>query len=427
MNRGLLIFFAFLCAHLLSYFFRSTNAVLAEDFRRDLHLSPDELGLMTSLFLGAYAAVQLPLGAALDRWGPRWVISMMMTFAVAGSLITANSDGLLSLALGRTLIGLGMSGTLMGAMKAFSAWFPPGSFASVSSTFVGLGSIGALAATAPLAWASTTVGWRPVFLYAAVVTAAVALLLPLLVRARPHGLKLDSHVPPGTPAAQGSVAAPASSFAAAAASKAAGFRTIFADPAFRRLALMNLAATGTMFAFQGLWGGPVLVQGLGIDVTTASRILLLFAAFNAAGFLASGPLAQRFGPKQVLLGGTITAAALLLLLALAPSTWPVAVFYLIYALLGGSFGSSVLAYAHARELFPAMAGRAVTAANFFGIGGGALIQVTLGWVVAGIAMASGAADLTQPPPAAYRWALACTVLLLSSAAIAYRPLVGRGM
>lgn len=425
MNRGLLIFFAFLCAHLLSYFFRSTNAVLAEDFRRDLHLSPDELGLMTSLFLGAYAAVQLPLGAALDRWGPRWVISMMMTFAVAGSLITANAEGLLSLALGRTLIGLGMSGTLMGAMKAFSAWFPPASFASVSSTFVGLGSIGALVATAPLAWASATVGWRPVFLYAAVATAVVVVLLPLLVRARPPGARLDATVPPGTPAPAGSVAAPASSFAAAAASKAAGFRAIFTDPAFRRLALMNLAATGTMFAFQGLWGGPVLVQGMGIEVLTASRILLLFAAFNAAGFLASGFLARRFGPKRVLWLGAIVCASLLLLLALAQPTWPVAVFFLIYALLGGSFGSSVLAYDHARELFPAMAGRAVTAANFFGIGGGALIQVSLGWVVAAVAMASGAVDLTQPPPSAYRWALLCTVVLLSSAAIAYRPLATR--
>ncbi len=63
----------FLFAYLLSYFYRSTNAVLADDLQRDAGLGPEQLGAMTSLFYVAFAAAQLPLGAALDRWGPRIV------------------------------------------------------------------------------------------------------------------------------------------------------------------------------------------------------------------------------------------------------------------------------------------------------------------------------------------------------------------
>ncbi|MDA0700592.1 MAG: MFS transporter, partial [bacterium] len=93
MTRRPLLVLAFLAAYLLSYFFRSTNAVLADDLRRDAGLGPEQLGLMTSLFFLVFAAAQLPLGAALDRWGPRWVPAGLMLATVAGSLVTATADG----------------------------------------------------------------------------------------------------------------------------------------------------------------------------------------------------------------------------------------------------------------------------------------------------------------------------------------------
>src|SRR5262245_54848661 len=53
--RAVVIFVLFVAGHFLSTFFRSANAVIAPDLSRDLGLTADQLGLMTSLFYASFA------------------------------------------------------------------------------------------------------------------------------------------------------------------------------------------------------------------------------------------------------------------------------------------------------------------------------------------------------------------------------------
>ncbi|MFN2323221.1 MAG: MFS transporter [Trueperaceae bacterium] len=391
----------FLLAYLLSYFYRSTNAVLAGDLQRDAALGPEQLGLMTSLFFLVFAAAQLPLGAALDRWGPRWVPAGLMLIAAAGSLVTAAADGFAGLALGRAMIGLGMAGVLMGALKAFAAWFPPRRFATMSGVFVGLGSLGALGATTPLAALADGVGWRGVFVAAGVVTALVAALLTVVVRPVPPAVAVAANagvaVAPTTPSKAGVT-----------------FRTIYANREFWRLALMQFAMAAALYGHQGLWGGPFLVRGLDLDVGVAARLLLVLGLAATVGFLIAGPAAGRFGLRRAMGGGALLTLAAAAALAVAPPTTSTPVLAIAWAAFGLGAGLQVLGYDGARSLFPSAAGRAVTAINVFGIGGSALMQMGLGWVVAGASTALGA-DPADPPLAAYRIALWTTVAVLALA------------
>jgi MFS family permease len=403
-TRRPLLVLTFLAAYLLSYFFRSTNAVLADDLQRDAGLGPEQLGLMTSLFFLVFAAAQLPLGAALDRWGPRWVPAGLMLATVVGSLVTATSDGFAGLALGRALIGLGMAGVLMGALKAFAAWFPPQRFATVSGLFVGVGSLGALGATTPLAALADGVGWRGVFVGAAAATGVVALALTLVVRAAPPA---GAAGPPPGGAGRGGPTT---------------YRTIFASGAFWRLALLVFALNGGLYAHQGLWGGPFLTEGLGLPLTTAAGLLLVLGLAATTGFLTAGPAASRVGLRPVMAAGALLALLALVALASVPPGTPPALLAVAWAAYGLGAGSTVLGYAAGRELFPGAPGRAVTAVNLFGIGGSALLQAGLGLVVAGVAAALGAAD--APPLAAYRATL-WTAAGLLAAALAGFTLLGR--
>ena len=58
------IFLAFWAAYLLSYLFRTINAVVSPELTRDLGLAPGTLGLLTSAYFVAFAAVQLPAGVS---------------------------------------------------------------------------------------------------------------------------------------------------------------------------------------------------------------------------------------------------------------------------------------------------------------------------------------------------------------------------
>jgi MFS family permease len=381
----------FLAAYLMSYFFRSTNAVLADDLQRDAGLGPEQLGVMTSLFFAVFAAAQLPLGAALDRFGPRFVPAGLMLAAAVGSLITANAEGFAGLAFGRAAIGLGMAGVLMGALKAFSAWFPPKRFATLSSAFVGIGSLGALGATTPLAALADASGWRGVFVAAALTTTVIAVALMIVVRAAPSGAPVVT---------------------AAAASGGASFRVIFGSGAFWRLALLVFALNGGLFAHQGLWAGPFLTNGLGFGAGDAARVLSLLAVSVTASFLVAGPLADRFGTGRMLIAGSLLSIAALSTLALlTPAAAGAAA--IAFAAYGAGAGMTVLSYAHSRALFPTAAGRAVTAINLFAIGGSALLQAGLGWVIAGVAVALGGAAEGTAPLVAYRAGLFVTAALVA--------------
>ena len=90
------------------------NAAIAPSLSAELDLSSAQLGLMSSVFFATFAAVQIPLGIGLDRWGPRWVTSSMMMIGGVGSLLFAVAPSLTWLTVGRGLIGIGMASILMG-------------------------------------------------------------------------------------------------------------------------------------------------------------------------------------------------------------------------------------------------------------------------------------------------------------------------
>ena len=180
------VFGLFTAAYFMSYFYRSANAVIAPDLASEMALDAAQLGLMTSLFFAAFAAVQIPLGIGLDRWGPRWVTPGLMFVGVGGSLVFAVAPSFGVLALGRALIGMGMAGVLMGSMKIFSQWFPARRFATVSGLLVGIGSVGALVAATPLALLNAV---RLAFglFFGAALTALIAAAIMLWTRNAPPG------------------------------------------------------------------------------------------------------------------------------------------------------------------------------------------------------------------------------------------------
>ena len=115
--RGLAHTFAIVClpfgaGYFLSYFYRSVKAVISGSLAQEFGVSASELGLLTSVYFFGFAACQLPLGVLLDRYGPRWVQANLLLVAALGALIFSLGTGLLTLMLGRTLIGIGVAGGL---------------------------------------------------------------------------------------------------------------------------------------------------------------------------------------------------------------------------------------------------------------------------------------------------------------------------
>src|SRR5215204_3667175 len=66
--------------YIVSQFLRSSVGVIAPNLAAEVGLSPLEIGLLSSAYFFVFAAVQLPLGVALDRFGPK--LCMLVSVAI---------------------------------------------------------------------------------------------------------------------------------------------------------------------------------------------------------------------------------------------------------------------------------------------------------------------------------------------------------
>jgi MFS family permease len=349
----------FAAGYYLSYLFRSINALIAGDLSAELGLSAADLGLLTSAYFLLFAAVQLPCGVLLDRYGPRLVDSALLLIASAGSLMFALADGVWTLMLGRALIGLGVAVGLMAGLKAIVLWFPPERVALANGWYIMLGALGALSATGPAEPAVQGVGWRGLFAILAACTAVVALLILLVVpESKP------------TPAV--------------GSSRKTSFFTIYRDTRFWRIAPLAALGVGTSFSLQGLWAAPWLTDVAGLDRSAVVDHLTLMAAVLAASALLLGALAERLRragvSTEVFLAGTIClsiTAQLALLLGVPVSS------HMLFAFTAAAGATPVLSFAILARYFPKeVAGRANAALGVLNMGTAFGLQCLSGLIIA---------------------------------------------
>ena len=142
------------------YFHRVSTSVIAQDILKAFNVNATALGFMSSMYFYLYAFEQPVVGYFTDKLGARRVIAYCTLAAAAGSFMFAMAPGIGWASAGRALIGIGVGGVYVPAVKAFSQWFRRNEFATMIGLLMAVGNFGAVVATTPLAWAANNWGWR---------------------------------------------------------------------------------------------------------------------------------------------------------------------------------------------------------------------------------------------------------------------------
>lgn len=395
-----IIFAALALMYILVYFYRVSLAVVAGDVARELRLSPAQLGMLSGVLFYVYAAAQLPLGPLIDRFGGRLVISLCGILTTAGGALFSVAHGLSGALTARVLIGIGTASVLMATFTIFSHWYTRQEFGRISGLMVAVGNLGNLAATAPLALAVTLCGWRSSFLVIAVLQALVTCLVFAVVRDRPE-------TPP--PAEQAGKAAAGSGIMAA-------WGTIFGNRDFLLLGVIAFAWYGNYLALQGLWGGPYLMEVMGLSREQAGKLLMFTSLGFICGSMGTDSIARRCFKSYK---KTLVAGQLLLLIFMSGFLgWaeglPQPVLMLIFFVIGLSVSSGVMIYPVIRAMFPvSIVGTALTSLNFFVLMGAAVTQQLMGVVIGAVRGNGGTAAH------AFHGAFLLPVVLLAAAVLVY--------
>ena len=381
------IYFPFAAGYLLSYLFRTVNAVISPELVRDVALDPASLGLLTSAYFLAFSAAQIPVGMLLDRYGPRRVESVLLAIAACGALLFATAESLAALAFARAVIGLGVCACLMAPLKALAVWHPPERLGSLAGWIMVAGGVGALAATTPLELALRVTGWRNIFVALAVVTLGVALFIAWRIP---------------------DIARPANAVGFAA--QWAGVRRVFRHPRFWWIAPLGAFCMGSFFAIQGLWAVPWLMEVEGYTRAAAARNLQWMSVATLTGFVSLGMFGTRLARRGVHARHIFAAGFGTAVLALAAIFLRLPGGVLWWTLYGLGTAVNVLAFAVLNEGFGRdLAGRSNTALNLMMFGGSFAAQWGIG-VVAEAARRGFALDEAEGLRAAFGLVLAGNVI-----------------
>ena len=374
---------------------RTVMAIVGPVLAIEMGLSASELGMLAAFLFAAYAAAQLPLGVALDAYGPRRVQAVLMSLAALGFAIFALSPGFVGLAVGRILIGVGISAGLMAVIKAHADWFELNRRAHLTGIAMAIGAMGSVVATTPVQALLPAIGWRGIFALLGVFTLSVAVWIFFAVPDKPRAAG-------ATRTLLGDIRVSGQILTS---------RTFWRyGPAMGTLSIFN-------FVYLGLWAGPWLRDVAGMDGTARAGVLFVYTLAMVAGSVITGNVSSRATVKGLppFIVPVVCLGMMVLIqigLMFQPSNVVAVIALWAAAAVFGSAGP--VAYVAIGPLFPPeQTGRVATAVNMLSLGGAFLVQAVAGWILdLWPRTASGGWD-----PAGYSWALALTAVLQTISAV----------
>ncbi len=346
-------------AYVLSQFYRAFLAVLTEVLERDVGATPEDLATASGFWFLAFAAMQIPVGWALDKVGPRRTAAVLLLIGGAGgAAVFAMASTPAHISAAMVLIGVGCAPVLMASYYIFARTYPPAAFATLAAVILGVGSVGNLASALPTTLAVEAFGWRTVVWGMAAISAVTAFGLwavvqdPERVVHEEKGSLLD----------------------------------LLKMPAlwliFPLMAFQYAPAGGA----RGLWIGPYFREIFGANDGFIGTITLIMGAAMIAGTFAYGPLDRILGTRKwVIVGGNVFSLIACLWLGLigVESLWLAVALFAAVGFFGASFP---VIMAHGRSFYPPhLVGRGVTLMNLFGIGGVGILQMVTGRLYTGAA------------------------------------------
>lgn len=349
MNTGIALL-AF--AYVLSQFYRAFLAVLSPFLATDIGAGAEDLAFASGLWFIAFAAMQPPIGWALDTIGPRrTAASLLLVGGSGGAALFALATQPLHVAIAMALIGVGCAPVLMASYYIFALDHPPARFAFLAALMVGVGTLGNIVASYPTTLAAETMGWRAALWGLAVLSALTA-----------AGIWFAVRDPIKEPSAQ-----------------KGSFAEVLRIRALWLIFPLMLVGYAEVGALRGLWIGPFLTEVFNAEPRLIGQASLGMGVAMVFGPLIYSKMDHWFATlKWVIFTGScgaLLATVGLILLAEASVVWAI-VLMCVIGLLGATYA---VLMAHGRSFLPPhLVGRGVTLLNLCAIGGVGVAQFITG-------------------------------------------------
>ncbi|MFE7529766.1 nitrate/nitrite transporter [Kitasatospora sp. NPDC057542] len=359
--------------YILAVIHRTSLGVAGLDAADRFGIGASALSTFSILQVLVYAAMQIPVGLLVDRFGPRRVLLLGVLLLSAGQLAFAFSSAFGPALASRAVLGCGDAMTFISVLRIAARWFPAARnpFVAQLTGLAGMG--GNLVTTVVLARALHSEGWTPTFTAIALLGVVVFALVALFLQdtpphqepaVRPDPVRADAVRPDAVRAARPKVG-----------------RQVLAcwrEPGTRLGLWIHFTTQFPGNAFGLLWGLPYLVQAQGMSRAGAGGLLTLLVLSNMTfGFVFGRLLSASARARMPIVLTVVVTTALGWALVLAwpgghPPTWLLVGIILV---MGSNGPASLVGLDYARARNPAE--RLGTASGIVNMGGFIGTMITL--------------------------------------------------
>ncbi|KYH46289.1 nitrate/nitrite transporter [Branchiibius sp. NY16-3462-2] len=333
-RRAYLVWGTAVSIYFLAVFHRSSLGVAGIIAAQRFHITSAQLGTFVMLQLFVYAALQVPVGALLDRFGSKVLLItglVLMTVAQAGFAFAASYPaGLIA----RVVIGAGDAMIFVSVLRIVALWFPSRR-AAVITQFTGLiGQIGALVAAGPLAVALHDWGWTKTFLTASLAGVLFGVALLAIVKDSPYVSHRGEEV------------------RLRAVTQA--LRAAWAHPGTKLGLWCHFTSQFAATIFALIWGFPFLTAGEGLSTAMASTLLSVMVVSSSIAGPLIGVFSARFPYRrsQSVLGIVAAMAIVWTAVLLWPGRAPLWLLLLLVVVIAVGGPGSVVGFDLARTFNP---------------------------------------------------------------------------
>jgi MFS family permease len=380
-----------LLVYLLAVFHRSSLAVAGLAATDRFGISAAQLAIFTMLQLMVYAAMQIPVGLLVDRFGPRRVLltgAVTLTLAQAGF---AFADTYALAIVARLFVGVGDAMTFICVLRLVNTWFAPRRVPLMTQLTGVLGQLGAIVAAVPMTWALGHLGWTKSYLLAASLGVVLSIALVIVV-----------HDAPTTRSTSG----PALSMTRIRSSLAASW----AQPGTRLGFWIHFSTQFSATTLGLLWGYPFFVRGEQRSDHVAGLLLtLMVVSVMSAGPVLGWTITRHPWHRSTLVLGIVASIVLMWTIVLS---WhgpaPLWLLVLLVVVVGVGGPASMIGFDLGRTSNPADRMASATGIiNQAGFIASLLLVVAIGLVLDWRTPGSS----TAYTPSAFRWAMSCQYVL----------------
>lgn len=287
-SRAWAVWGAAVAIYILSVFHRTSLGVAGIIAADRFHISSAQLATFAMVQLAVYAAMQIPVGALLDRFGSKVLLIAGVTTMTLAQLGFAFIDSYAAGIVARIFVGIGDAMVFVSVLRLVALWFPPARTPMITQLTGFLGQIGALMAAGPLAAALHSFGWTPSFLAASAVGVLLGIVLVVVVRDSPYDERERTEVK----------------------MRAVGraVRLAWREPGTRLGLWCHFTSQFSSTVFTIMWGFPFLTAGQGLSTGQASNLLSVMVATFVVASPVCGVFVTRYPYSRSTLVLAVVAA-----------------------------------------------------------------------------------------------------------------------